>query len=200
MIIAIDRGHGVGPDRGAKNEEYLIDMVANQIEGHLQNLGHKVIKCKPTSASTVSESLNKRCLTANQSGAKYFISLHCNAFDSKAHGSEIFTYDGKDKMGARATLKEYEEIGFTNRGVKKGDTLAVLRGTSMPAMLVEFCFGDNEADKKLMEKNYDKMARILISNLLGVNIRLLDAKPSTPSSGPTKDEIKKAIKDLVDDL
>lgn len=200
MRIAIDFGHGVGPDRGAVNEEALIKLVGDQIIGHLQNLGHEVIYTRPNSAGSVSESLNKRCLTANQFNCKYFISLHCNAFDTKAHGSEIFTYDGKDKMGAAATLKEYEKIGFTDRGIKKGDSLAVLRGTSMSAMLVEFCFGDNKADKALMEKNYDKMARILVSNVTGQNIREDSQNVIEKPVGPSKDEIKDTIKDLLDEL
>lgn len=172
MKIGLDFGHGVGQDRGAVNEEYLIGLIGPQIQGHLQNLGHQVVLCRPSSASSVSDSLNKRCNTANNQNCDIFVSLHCNAFNGSARGSEILTYDGKDKLGAAKTLQEYAQIGFTNRGVKSGSSLAVLRGTSMPSMLVEFCFGDNPQDKGLMEANIDKMARILVSNITGTDIRV----------------------------
>ncbi len=170
--IALNLGHGCGKDVGARNEEFLINKIGPMIQGHLQNLGHQVILTRPSGNLTVNQSLKARTDKANSNNCDIFISLHCNAFDSKAHGSEIFSYDGKDKLGASKILKEFSEIGFTNRGVKNGSHLADLKNSKMTALLIEFCFGDNTEDKARMEANLDKMARIVVSNIVGTDIRV----------------------------
>lgn len=64
MEVAIDLGHGVGQDRGAvifTAEETIINSVGTLVVNKLKALGHEVIEVRPTSASSVGDSLSQRC-------------------------------------------------------------------------------------------------------------------------------------------
>jgi len=68
MRYGIDIGHNCPPDTGARVirfEDDLTKEVGNLVIAKLKSLGHQVIECKPTKASTVGDSLRKRCATAN---------------------------------------------------------------------------------------------------------------------------------------
>ena len=93
MKIAIDLGHGVGPDRGAVgvvSEESIINSVGELVVVKLRTLGHKVLTVRPSNASSVTDSLAQRCNAANNFGAERYISIHANAGGGR--GSEVYTY------------------------------------------------------------------------------------------------------------
>jgi len=97
LKIAIDFGHGVGSDRGAVGsiaEETIINSVGTLVVNKLNALGHKVIEVRPTSASSVGDSLSQRCQKADTNNVDLFVSLHVNAGGEV--GIEVFTYGGKE--------------------------------------------------------------------------------------------------------
>ena len=153
MKIAIDLGHGVGQDRGASSkyiaEETIIDNVGGLVINKLKALGHTVIEVRPSSATSVSNSLVQRVQKANNSKVDLYVSIHANAGGGK--GTEVYTYHGKELQQARAVLNNLCSLGFNNRGIK-GSNLFVTNHTNMTAMLIEVCFVDTQSDVELYTK------------------------------------------------
>jgi N-acetylmuramoyl-L-alanine amidase len=181
MKFGIDSGHNCPPDtgaRGIKVEDNLTLDVGNRVIAKLRALGNEVVVCKPSSASTVRESLSKRCSTANASRVDTYVSIHFNAFNSQANGTEVFATSENGRKIAKPVLDEIVKLGFFNRGVKSGSHLYVLKNTDMPAILVECCFIDSQKDMNLF--NPEAMANAIVKGLTGTI-------PSTPVN-PVQDE------------
>ena len=153
MKIAVDLGHNVKNDRGAtgiKQEDDLIFDVGHKLIRLLEREGHEVVKVTPARATSVINSLSARCKEANQTGCDLFVSIHFNAFNRLAYGSEVYAISPRaQQIGARI-LTEIGKIGFFNRGVKSRN-FYVLKHTKMPAVLVECCFCDSERDMGLYD-------------------------------------------------
>ncbi|MBD2520713.1 N-acetylmuramoyl-L-alanine amidase [Nostoc sp. FACHB-973] len=168
MKFGIDSGHNCPPDtgaRGIKVEDNLTLDVGNRVITKLRALGHEVVVCKPSSASTVRESLSKRCATANGSRVDIYVSIHFNSFNGQANGTEIFATSEAGRKIAKPVLDEIVKLGFFNRGVKDGSHLFVLKNTDMPAILVEGCFIDSAKDMNLF--NPEAMATAIVKGLTG---------------------------------
>ncbi|MFT8351206.1 N-acetylmuramoyl-L-alanine amidase family protein [Clostridium saccharoperbutylacetonicum] len=135
---AIDFGHGVGSDRGAVGfiaEEDIINAVGTLVLARLVTIGHEVVEVRPTSASSVTDSLSQRCQKADNNNVDLFVSLHANA--GGGVGTEVYTYNAKEVPEARVVLNNILSLGFTNRGIKDGSGLYVVKHPSAIAMLIE---------------------------------------------------------------
>ncbi|KIN79992.1 N-acetylmuramoyl-L-alanine amidase [Clostridium botulinum] len=181
MKIGIDCGHTMsGADYGAvgiKAESNLTREVGTKVISKLQALGHTVIKCYKDSCSGLNDSLSYRTNTANNNNVDLYVSIHFNAFNGSAYGSEVFTYGGKELQQARAVLNNICSLGYTNRGLKDGSGLYVLKHTKAKAMLIECCFCDNSED--MNRYNAHMMADAIVKGLVG---RTTDV-PSGGNSG-----------------
>ncbi|MBN3963329.1 N-acetylmuramoyl-L-alanine amidase [Nostoc sp. NMS8] len=168
MKFGIDSGHNCPPDtgaRGIKFEDNLTLDVGNRVIAKLRALGNEVVVCRPSSARTVTESLSKRCSTANSSRVDIYVSIHFNCFNGQANGTEIFaTSDAGNKI-AKPVLDEIVKLGFFNRGIKSGSHLYVLKNTDMPAILVEGCFIDSQKDMNLFDP--EALANAIVKGLTG---------------------------------
>ena len=168
MKFGIDIGHNCPPDSGAegiKSENKLTMEVGNKVIAKLENLGHTVIACKPNSARTVNQSLGSRCEKANSNRVDIFVSIHFNAFNGQANGTEVFDISDAGKKVAKKVLDGIVKLGFFNRGVKSGSHLYVLRRTNMPGILIECCFIDSAKDIQLYDG--ETMANAIVAGLTG---------------------------------
>ena len=109
-------------------------------------------------------SLSYRVRVANRysAGETLFISIHCNAFNTKAGGFEIFTSRGKTKSDeiAESIANEIEPFynalqlklryDFRDGDKDKERDFYVLRKTKCPAVLLECLFFDNYEEFKLL--------------------------------------------------
>ena len=166
MKIALDIGHNCPPDTGAvgiESEDTLTEAVGNALAVKLKAQGHQIILCCPPKASSVSDSLSKRVAIANIANADLFVSIHFNAFNKKAHGTEVFTGSSRGQSVAKKVVNAIAALGFRNRGVKDGGHLFVLKHTKMPAILVECCFIDSPDDMKIF--NTAKMAEAIAAGI-----------------------------------
>ncbi len=164
--FGIDVGHNCKPDTGAvgiKTEDSLIMDVGNRVIEKLEALGHEVVLCKPAKATSVRHSLGQRVAIANDNDVDYFVSIHFNAFNCKAHGAEVFAISQAGRNLAQKVLSEIIELGFFNRGVKDGSKLFVVKNTSAPAILIECAFCDSARDMKLFDA--EKMAEAIARGL-----------------------------------
>lgn len=109
----------------------------------------------------------------NKTGADIAVSMHCNAFDSNPHGTEVLYYSGsvKGKKLALAMLKQVVACLKTqNRGVKSitgshkgraGDRGGhLVMATHMPCIIVEPFFIDNDG---ALENAVQKIAMLALA-------------------------------------
>lgn len=147
-VLAIDIGHNVNYDIGAvglRKEDELNRLVGESLISKCGSIGINVVNCTPSGASSISDSLNKRCNVANCSNADLFVSIHHNA--GGGNGAEVLVYkEGSGAEVARKVLNNICQLGLNNRGIKIRKDLAVLRNTSMPALLIECAFIDSSKD------------------------------------------------------
>lgn len=151
MVIGVNCGHTIsGPGYGAvgiiKEAEHT-RLVGQALMGLLRSAGITVIDCTIDQAATQNEYLAKAVALANKQDLDLFISIHFNASAAHTgHGVEVYTYGGTQHEEALKICKNISEVGFTNRGVKDGSSLYVIKHTKAKAMLVEVCFCDNQQD------------------------------------------------------
>lgn len=151
MVVGINCGHTIsGAGYGAvgiiKESEHT-RLVGQALMSLLRSAGATVIDCTIDQANTQNEYLAAAVALANRQDLDWFISIHFNASAShEGHGAEVYTYEGRQYQDALDVCANLAELGFTNRGVKAGSGLYVIRKTKAKAMLIEVCFCDNQQD------------------------------------------------------
>ncbi len=190
--ICVDCGHSLNSyDYGAvgiRNESDLTREVGRRVINLFRNNGHEVIDCTVDNCSSLSDSLYRRYSKANSKGADYYISIHFNAFNGSAEGTEILYASSPDDKMIRI-LNNIVSLGYTNRGLKK-DTrgLAVLQNTTMKAMLIECCFCDNVED--MNRYNPDLLAKAIVEGFLGKGV---NDSVSTPNPQPSQPRVENRV-------
>jgi len=165
MKIAIDAGHG-GKDPGAVGPSGLAEsVVVLEISRVLAGLLEKVgISTFLTRAEEVFVELGVRCERANNWGADYFVSIHCNSNGPDAHGIETLYKSEKGKeLAAKVQRALLSVTAERDRGLKHRSDLYVLNGTRMPAILPEIGFISNpETELRLKESSYRELIAMAI--------------------------------------
>lgn len=178
MKIGIDMGHTVkGPNTGAVsliNESIETRVVGNKVIELLKKQGHTVVNCTIDTASSNSDSLSKRVKIANAQKLDLFVSIHFNASNGSGNGTEIFTNKAVKHEYAVRVNNKLAALGFTNRGIKDGSNLYVVKSTSSTAMLIEVCFVDNSKDVGLYTKNKDNIAIAIVEGIMNKSISNTD--------------------------
>ncbi len=151
MTVGINCGHTAsGPGSGAVgiiNESEHTRLVGQALMGLLRAAGINVIDCTIDWANTQNEYLAAAVALANRQDLDWFISIHFNASKYRnGHGVEVYTYEGRQYQDALDVCANIAELGFTNRGVKAGSGLYVIKKTKAKSMLIECCFCDNQQD------------------------------------------------------
>lgn len=167
MKINLDMGHTLrGGDTGAEGNGYkeqeCTREIGYKVKAKLEALGHSVCVCSIDSASSLNESLAARVNRANSNGGDIYVSIHLNA--GGGHGTEVYTYQGRELSVARNVLNNICSLGYTNRGLK-GASLYVVNHTNMPAMLIECCFIDSNED--MNRYNAEDIANAIVKGLVG---------------------------------
>ena len=165
MKIVVNAGHtkfgnGTGAV-GKLNESIETRKIAYEIMKQLASTKHEVIPAVfDSSYNNLKEAVN----ITNEAKADLFISIHLNGGTKEAHGSEVYTWKGALKPRAVSICKNLERLGFTNRGVKDGSTLYVIKNTQCEALLVEVCFVGSEIDYSLFNTHkYERLAKAIVS-------------------------------------
>ncbi|MBR1443901.1 MAG: N-acetylmuramoyl-L-alanine amidase [Firmicutes bacterium] len=154
MKIFIDAGHG-GTNPGAVSATGLREAdvnleVALDLGKILTSWGYDVNYSR---TDNITVSLAERAKLANEWGADYFVSIHCNSNENPIYGgTETFYY----RKGIRAEVLAktvnnalVRQIGLKDLGTATAN-FAVLRLTRMPAILVELAFLSNPTEAQLL--------------------------------------------------
>lgn len=154
----LDAGHG-GKDSGASdfgiyekdcNLEIVLairDILLNDFDN---------VEVKLTRSTDIFVSLKDRTDAANDWGADFFLSVHCDANPSgAANGFSSFIYlqsDDKTKEMQSVIHKEVLKLipETKDHGIRQGD-FHVVRQTHMPALLTENGFITNAKDAKRLQ-------------------------------------------------
>lgn len=161
MRVFINPGHDIDLDSGAVNPNYgtrECDVARNagkMLARYLQTAGCEV-------RTLQSDDLGLVCETSNEWGADIFVSLHCNAFNTVARGTETLykSYNGQ-QLAQLIQDQIITSINTVDRGIKKRDNLWVLNGTDAVAVLVEMAFIDNNEDLEILNNDLDTIVRAI---------------------------------------
>jgi len=153
-VVLIDPGHG-GRDPGAVHhgmrESDIVLDVANMVMYLLNRDGLVRAYTTRVDDSTVPNSL--RAEMANEI-ADIFVSIHFNAANARATGTEVlYTVTEAERglsfnsrhMAAIFQRNLVEALGTVDRGIRDRPRIQVLNATTIPAVLVEIEFMDTAA-------------------------------------------------------
>lgn len=154
--IMLDPGHG-GTDPGASgptkpHEAELALACAQKLNTFItSNLGGTV-KMTRTSNTTVSLTARK---SASISYDPYiFCSIHLNAFNGTANGTETWYYHSTGNslnLANRVHATLISQMNRSNRGVKQNGWTVITGSPSIPAILTEGLFVDNKTEHDLIK-------------------------------------------------
>lgn len=173
MKVYINPGHDLEYDSGAVNpnsglrECDVAAKIGAKVKEYLEAAG---CECRLLQSDNLyyDSDYDDRpvavCADADAWGADVFVSIHCNAANGCARGTEVECYS---RMSNGGDLAQYikdqivSALGTVDRGVKEMPGLIVLRHTDMPAVLVETAFIDNDDDAALLTDKWDDFARAI---------------------------------------
>lgn len=180
--IMIDPGHG-GPDSGAAGPTGLREKDVNL------SIARFLVQALPagvsgilTRDSDVEVGLYARSAHANIAEVDAFISIHCNAADSRAaSGVETYSLSATGDGARLAKLiqgKVVAATGALNRGAKTAN-FAVLRETAMPAALVEVGFLSSPLEEEQLKgSGYHLLIARAIADAVAEYFGLAVAEPA----------------------
>lgn len=147
--VFLSAGHG-GTDPGAvANGLYEKTINLNTLlacKTELERHGVKVV-CSRTKDEN--DPVSQEVKEANASKADIAVSFHVNA--GGGDGFEVFYYNTSKngKRLAQLCEKHVKSLGQNSRGLKSGNHLRFIKGTTMTSVLVESFFIDNIKDKTI---------------------------------------------------
>ncbi len=208
IVIVIDPGHG-GENLGTTYlpiaEKYYNMTVALHMKERMEQYENVVVYM--THTEDIDMSLEERAAFADSVNADFLFSLHFNqSIEHKIYGAEVwipsegFLYSQGYGM-AYEFLKEFEEMGLFNRGIKtrlgsKGDDYyGIIRHSAsydIPAIIVEHCHVDHPYDLPYLNsedtlrefgyRNADAVARYFSLSMMNGTI---DNSAYAPLAVPT---------------
>ena len=168
--IAISSGHGkyirgasgspVPPQLDEVNEaRRIVDRVAEMLS--CPKFHDDTSHDQSTNLSTIVNWHNRQSRDLD-------VSVHFNAYDGNAHGTEVLYVSSSGLEIATPCSAAISLAGdFTNRGAKKRTDLYFLNNTREPAILIETCFCDNTSDSNKYNASFDAICRAIAEEISG---------------------------------
>lgn len=190
--VFLSAGHG-GSDPGATYKGLYEETVnLNTLLACKTELERHGVTVIASRTKDENDPVAEETREANASGADIAVSFHANA--GGGDGFEAFYYSTSKNGKRLATLceKYVKQLGQNSRGIKTGDKLYFVRNTTMPAVLVESFFVDNDKDRLIGDTVDEQRAfgvayAKAILEFLGIayNEKVTSNKPA-PSTGGSK--------------
>jgi N-acetylmuramoyl-L-alanine amidase len=174
-LLCLDPGHNSPPNAdtgcqgfGLREEDITLD-ICKRAKPLIESNGIDVLMTREGAyvaggQNSLSDSLNARCDIANGAKADFTLSVHANAFNTQAYGTEchIFGLGGNAEKFANIIQPMMTQL-FYDRKIKVSN-FQMLRNTNMPAALLETAFLDNQGDNaKLADPNVRQQIAVIIA-------------------------------------
>jgi N-acetylmuramoyl-L-alanine amidase len=166
MRIVISSGHGLHV-RGAEGIIDEVDearKVVESVAAWARIAGNQVVVFHDDTSTTQGENLDAIVNFHNSQDRDVDVSVHFNDTEGGSTvdpiGTEVW-YLTQPELAARVAGAISKAGDLINRGAKYTDGLAFLNGTDEPAILIEVCFVDSEADVTNYRANYDAICEAI---------------------------------------
>jgi N-acetylmuramoyl-L-alanine amidase len=164
MKIVISAGHGLLV-RGASGIIDEVDearKVVPSVADWLRRTGHSVIEFYDDTSTTQSENLDTIINFHNAQDRDADVSIHFNCFEQTDQpvGTEVL-YLTQESLASRISAAIAKAGNLIDRGAKYRNNLAFLNGCDMPAVLLEICFVDSEADVEAYLENFEAICKAI---------------------------------------
>ncbi|MBQ6336948.1 MAG: N-acetylmuramoyl-L-alanine amidase [Ruminococcus sp.] len=149
------------------NEEYYMNLVADAIEPYLRASGIAFGRNSP------SQTLSQAIAESNAGNYDLHLAIHSNAAGSAnagaVRGTDVYYYptSSKGKRAAEIIAENFRNIYPLPDRVKTvaSSSLAELKRTKAPAVLIETAYHDNLADAEWIQENIGAIGRNLAQSI-----------------------------------
>src|SRR5262245_5903782 len=167
--IVISSGHGklVRGASGILDEVDEARKVVERVAELLGSLGVEVTTFHDDTSTTQNENLETIVAFHNGEDRDLDISVHFNAYVETADpmGTEVL-YVTQSTLADNVSAA-IASCGFINRGGKQRTDLYFLNNTDKPAILIEVCFVDSEADADTYGEQFDNICTAIAEEMVG---------------------------------
>lgn len=170
--VVLDAGHG-GDDPGTLSEladECDINLaVTRKVAEFLSAEGIEVLLTRDGDETV---SLDERVTIANDSGADYFFSLHCNYYEDDNNIRGLECYYHPDSVASQTLAEQMIDYlsSQTDMEVRsaRDEDFYVLRKTKMTAVLIELGYLSNagECSRLVSESYQEELARAVSDSII----------------------------------
>ena len=166
------------------NEEYYMNLVADAMVPYLRSTGIQYVRNNPS--MTLRQAINQ----SNAGRFDLHLALHSNAAPpanaGNVRGTDVYYYAGsaQGKRAAEIIAENFKKIYPDPSRVKTvaNTSLAELRLTKAPAVLIEIAYHDNPQDAQWIRDNIEPIAANLVQSLADY-FGIPFVPPMTPRQG-----------------
>jgi hypothetical protein len=185
QTIVISSGHGkyIRGASGYLDEVDCARAVVNRVAEMWNAGGVEAIVYHDNISDDQSENLNRIVNFHNSKTRDIDISVHFNAYTttSSPMGTEVW-YTSIQSTAQKVSNAMSYAGEFINRNAKYTSSLFFLSNTEMPALLLEVCFVDSQADAELYHENFEAICRAIAECVEGFSVD--EEPPFTPPERP----------------
>ncbi len=152
---------------GGGTEEYYMNLIADELVPLLIEKGISVERNNPN------DSLDEVIAQSNEAPRDLHLAIHSNAgggeYSGRSQGVEIYyyTYSELGKIAAEIIARNYKEIYPNPNAVRiiPTTTLAEIRKTKAPAVLIEVGYHDNPEEAEWIRENISNISQNLADSV-----------------------------------
>jgi N-acetylmuramoyl-L-alanine amidase len=187
MHVVISSGHGLkvrgaaGPPPWGLDEVNEARKVVERTADYLRQVGVEVATYHDDVSTSQNENLQRIVDFHNSKARDLDVSVHFNAYQvtSKPMGTECL-FVTQESLAGRVAEAISEAGDFLDRGPKYRSDLFFLNNTAEPAILIETCFVDSQADAALYRAEFEAICAAIAEAISGQTIDEAPVEPSEP--------------------
>jgi hypothetical protein len=204
--IVISSGHGkyirgaAGPEPWGLDEVDEARKIVDRVAAILRGAGFDIVTYHDDVSTTQNENLTRLVDFHNAQMRDLDISVHLNAWETTSGpmGCEVL-YVTQADLAEEVSAAIADAGDFLDRGPKKRTDLFFLNNTEEPAILLEVCFVDSQADAALYRQNFDVICNAIAAALVGEELDPPEPQPEPPDLPEPEPPSDKPVLGLGDD-